>query len=154
LTRFNLPLALPASGVPDLLTLHIYGTLVCFALDAALLVFFLIRITRNLRNRDARLAALKQQAAEEDLIVRMGLLASGAAHELGTPLASVAVILGDWRRMPQVRNNAELSEDIEEMQAAIQRCKTIVTGILKSAGEARGDAPAVTTVNTFLADIV
>jgi len=149
LTQFNLPL-----DAPDLFRLHIVGTLVCFVLDAALLVFFLIRITGNLRSRDARLASLKQQAAEEDLIVRMGLLASGAAHELGTPLASVAVILGDWRRMPEVRRNAELSADIDEMQAAIERCKTIVTGILKSAGEARGDAPAVTTVNTFLADIV
>ena len=36
------------------------------------------------------------------------------------------------------------------MQAAIQRCKTIVTGILMSAGEARGEAPVVTTVNDFL----
>jgi two-component system sensor histidine kinase RegB len=153
LTRFNLPLALPASGVPDLLTLHIFGTFVCFALDAALLVFFLIRITHNLRNRDARLAALRQQAAEEDLIVRMGLLASGAAHELGTPLASVSVILSDWKRMPAIRHDAEMSEEIEEMQAAVQRCKTIVTGILKSAGEARGDVPAVTTVNAFISDI-
>jgi two-component system sensor histidine kinase RegB len=154
LTRFNLPLALPPSGVPDLLTLNVYGTLVCFALDAALLVFFLIRITRNLRNRDARLAALRQQAAEEDLIVRMGLLASGAAHELGTPLASVSVILSDWKRMPAIRNDAEMSEEVEEMQAAVQRCKTIVTGILKSAGEARGDVPVVTTVNAFISDIV
>ena len=154
LTRFNLPLALPPSGLPDLLTLHIFGTFVCFALDAGLLVFFLIRITRNLRNRDARLAALRQQAAEEDLIVRMGLLASGAAHELGTPLASVAVILSDWKRMPAIRNDAEMSEDIESMQAAVQRCKTIVTGILKSAGEARGDVPVVTTVNAFISDIV
>ncbi|MEJ1963178.1 MAG: ATP-binding protein [Gammaproteobacteria bacterium] len=153
LTRFNLPLVLTRAGAPDLFTLHIIGTYVCFALDAALLVFFLIRITRNLRNRDARLAALKQQAAEEDLIVRMGLLASGAAHELGTPLASVAVILGDWRRMPEVRNNPEMAEDIQEMQSAIQRCKTIVTGVLKSAGEARGDSPVVTTVHEFLASI-
>jgi two-component system, sensor histidine kinase RegB len=153
LTRFNLPLALPASGVPDLLTLNILGTFVCFALDAALLVFFLIQITRNLRNRDARLAALRQQAAEEDLIVRMGLLASGAAHELGTPLASVSVILSDWKRMPAIRNDPEMSEEIEEMQAAVQRCKTIVTGILKSAGEARGDVPVVSSVNTFIADI-
>jgi two-component system, sensor histidine kinase RegB len=154
LTRFNLPLNLPPTGVPDLLTLNIFGMFVCFALDAALLVFFLMRINRNLRTRDARLAALRQQAAEEDLIVRMGLLASGAAHELGTPLASVAVILSDWKRMPAIRNDAEMSEDIEAMQAAVERCKTIVTGILKSAGEARGDVPEVTTVNAFIAEIV
>jgi len=153
LSMFNLPLAL-TRPTPDLFTLYVIGTFVCFALDGALLVFFLIRITRNLRSRDEHLADLRHQAAEEDLIVRMGLLASGAAHELGTPLASVDVILSDWRRMPQVRGNPEMSEDIEEMQAAIRRCKTIVTGILKSAGEARGDAPIVTTVNEFLAGIV
>ncbi|HEY4212668.1 MAG TPA: ATP-binding protein [Steroidobacteraceae bacterium] len=149
LTIFYMPLTLTHS-TPDLFTLHLAGTFVCFALDAALLVFFLIRITGNLRDRDARLAALKQQSAEHDLIVRMGLLASGAAHELGTPLASVDVILSDWRRMPEIRDNAELSEDIAEMQAAVRRCKSIVTGVLKSAGEARGDAPAITTVNEFL----
>ena len=154
LTHFNVPLVLTHAGALDLFTLHIIGTFVCFVLDAGLLVFFLIRITRNLRNRDARLAALKQQAAQEDLIVRMGLLASGAAHELGTPLASVAVILSDWRRMPDVRGNPEMSADIEEMQAAIQRCKSIVSGILMSAGEARGDAPAITTVDDFLTDVV
>jgi two-component system sensor histidine kinase RegB len=153
LIGFNQPLVFSRAGAPDLFTLHIAGTFVCFALDAALLTFFLIRITRNLRNRDARLAALKQQAAEEDLIVRMGLLASGAAHELGTPLASVAVILGDWRRMPEVRKNEEMLEDIEVMQAAIARCKSTLTGILKSAGEARGDEPIVTTVNAFLGEI-
>lgn len=68
LTRFNLPLALPPSDVPDLLTLNIFGTFVCFALDAGLLVFFLIRITRNLRNRDARLAALRQQADRKSVV--------------------------------------------------------------------------------------
>jgi len=154
LTRFNLPLDLTHHQTGDLFALHIAGMLVCFALDAALLVVFVTRINRNLRNRDARLAALKQRAAEEDHIVRMGLLASGAAHELGTPLAQVSVILSDWRRIPEIRANPELTEDIEAMQSAVQRCKSIVTGILMSAGEARGEAPAVTTVDDFLSDIV
>ena len=30
------------------------------------------------------------------------LLASGAAHELGTPLASLSVALGDWRQEPAI----------------------------------------------------
>ncbi len=69
----------------------------------------------------------------------MGLLASGAAHELGTPLASLSVILSDWRRMPALSSDPEMTEDMVEMQAALQRCKSIVTGILVSAGEARGE---------------
>ncbi|WP_367615897.1 ATP-binding protein [Plastoroseomonas hellenica] len=153
LTARYRPLALPADG-PDLFTLYILGMLIGFVLNAVLVVVFMTRINRNLRERDARLAALKQHAAEEDHIVRMGLLASGAAHELGTPLASVSVILNDWRRMPALSSDAELAQEIQEMQAAVQRCKEILTGILISAGEARGDAPAVTTVNAFLDGLV
>jgi two-component system sensor histidine kinase RegB len=153
LTTHYRPLALPADG-PDLFTLYILGMLIGFALNAVLVVVFMTRINQNLRERDARLAALKQHAAEEDHIVRMGLLASGAAHELGTPLASVSVILNDWRRMPTFSGNPELAQEIQEMQAAVQRCKEILTGILISAGEARGDAPTVTTVNEFLDGLV
>ncbi|HEV7719579.1 MAG TPA: HAMP domain-containing sensor histidine kinase [Arsenicitalea sp.] len=154
LTIFNRPIALPRAGMPDPFTLHIAGTLVCFALDAALLFVFVGRITRNLRARDAHVAALRQRAVEEDHIVRMGLLASGAAHELGSPLSSLSVILGDWRRMPVLSGDPELLQEIAEMQAAVQRCKSILTGVLMSAGEARGEAPVVTTVNAFLNDLV
>jgi two-component system sensor histidine kinase RegB len=148
------PLLLPPEPIGDLFSLHIAGMLVCFVLDATLLVVFMTRIARNLRERDARLAALKQHAAEEDHIVRMGLLASGAAHELGTPLASLSVILSDWRRMPALAGDPDRRQEIDEMQASLQRCKSIVTGVLLSAGEARGEAPRVTTVNTLLAELV
>ncbi len=93
-----LPLPLYASGV--LSQSYMAGLLMCFALNAALLVIFITRINRNLRARDTRLAALRERAVEEKLIVRMGLLATGAAHELGTPLSTMSVILGDWRHMP------------------------------------------------------
>jgi two-component system sensor histidine kinase RegB len=154
LTILHRPLALPPQLFGELFTLHIYGMLVCFAMDAALIVVFMTRIARNLRQRDARLAALKQQAAEEDHIVRIGLLASGAAHELGTPLSSMSVILSDWRRMPTLTSDPDRLQEIDEMQAELQRCKSIVTGILLSAGEARGEAPGVTTVNKFLDELV
>lgn len=151
---FHRPLALPEAMRDDLFRLHILGMLICFVLDAALIVVFMTRIARNLRERDEGLAALRQQAAEEDHIVRMGLLASGAAHELGTPLASLSVILSDWRRMPELAANAELMEEIGEMQAGVQRCKSIVTGILMSAGDVRGEAPQVTTVHDFFGELV
>jgi two-component system sensor histidine kinase RegB len=148
------PLELPSDLAGDLFRLHLQGLLICFMLVAALLVFFVTRINGNLRARDAHLARMRQQAAEADHIVRMGLLASGAAHELGTPLSTVSVILGDWRHMEAFRAMPELLQEIEEMQAAVGRCKAIVTGILLSAGEARGEAPVVTTAETFLRELV
>ncbi len=146
------PLVLPPGGY-DLFRLYIFGEIIGLALGAGLIVTFVTRIARNLRERDAGLAALRQHAAEEDHIVRMGLLASGAAHELGTPLASLSVILGDWHRMPALAGDPEIVEEIEEMQAEVGRCKAIVTGILLAAGAARGEAPHVTSVSAFVAEI-
>lgn len=134
----------------DFAWLHIQGMFACFVLSATLLVLFITRINRNLRARDAHLASLRQQSAEEDHIVRMGLLASGAAHELGTPLATLSVILNDWQHMPTLKEAPELSQEITEMQLQLDRCKTIVSGILMSSGEARGEGTLRTTVNAFL----
>lgn len=148
------PLALPPDHNRGLSSPYIQGMLICFALNAALLVIFISRISHNLRVRDARLADLRQRAAEEEHIVRMGLLASGAAHELGTPLATLAVILGDWRHLPHFSSDPELLEEVAEMQTQVQRCKTILSGILLSAGEARGESSEKTTICTFLDELV
>jgi len=148
------PLVLPTGRGMGLTDPYTEGLLLCFVLNAVLLVLFITRIQQNLRERDAHLAALRQRAVEEEHIVRMGLLASGAAHELGTPLSTLAVILGDWQRMPPFRQDAQLQQDIREMQAQVLRCKSIVSGILISAGETRGDAPVASTVHAFLAALL
>ncbi|WP_082219313.1 ATP-binding protein [Massilia sp. NR 4-1] len=153
LAAFSTPLTLPLDHGRGIASLYVQGMLLCFLLDAALLVVFTSRIMQNLHTSAGKLADLRQRAAEEEHIVRMGLLASGAAHELGTPLATLAVILGDWRRMPEFSRNPDLLEEIALMQTQLQRCKSIVSGILLSAGETRGESSERTTINTFLSEL-
>lgn len=153
LSLFSKPLDLPMDHVLGLFSPYIQGMLICFVLNAVLLVIFIKSINNNVRSADAQLADLRQHAAEEEHIVRMGLLASGAAHELGTPMATMSVILGDWKHMPELAKNAELQEEIAIMQTQLQRCKSIVSGILLSAGETRGEASEPTTLVTFLDDL-
>lgn len=150
LTQWHRPLLLDPTTPTLLSPNYLGGLLLCFLLNVGLVSVFIVRINRNLRQRDAELAELKQRAAEEVHIVRMGLLASGAAHELGTPLATLSVILGDWAHMAPFAAEPELREEIEEMQRQIARCKAIVTGILMSAGEMRGEAPRLTTLQAFI----
>lgn len=154
LVEVHVPLTLPPRFVSDWGDLYIIGTLICFGLVAVLLVAFVTRINSNLRARDARLATMRQQAAEEDHIVRMGLLATGAAHELGTPLASLSVIVNDWRHAPALMAQESFAEEISEMQVALARCKAIVTGILLAAGEARGENPTITSIKRFFDEVV
>lgn len=148
------PLMLPLNSEYQFPGLYEQGLLLCFAINAALLVFFISRIGANLRAGDAYLASLQQRAMEEEHIVRMGLLASGAAHELGTPMATMSVILGDWKHLPEVEQSKDLQDDIAELQTQLLRCKSIVSGILMSAGEARGESSSSTQLDEFLNDLV
>ena len=159
LTHYFQPLDLSAYprgpvGLNGLFDLQVAGMFVCFLLVAILLVAFISRINGNLREGDRRLAELRQQSSEEEHIIHMGLLASGAAHELGTPLATLSVILNDWETMPELHNNAATREEIAEMQAALAHCKNIVSEVLLTAGEARGEDAERTTLQGFLDEVV
>ena len=154
MTVFYRPIVLPPTINRSLFALHVQGMWVCFALVAVLLVLFVSRINANLRMQDLRLADIQRQAVEEEHIVRIGMLASGAAHELGTPLSSLSVILGDWRHIDAIAHDPDLLRDVEDMQAEIQRCKAIVTSILMSSGDPRGEETRATTVRALFDRIV
>jgi two-component system, sensor histidine kinase RegB len=149
----HVPLALPPGLAPRATELFLVGDWLGFAMAATLLVLFITRISRNLRARDAHVADLRQRAAEQDGIVRMGLFASGAAHELGTPLATLSVILADWQRIPRLADDPEIGPEIAEMQAELGRCKAIVTDILHSAGRPRGEPMEAADARLFLSEV-
>ncbi|MBB3910484.1 ATP-binding protein [Sphingomonas desiccabilis] len=148
------PLPLPAALASDLSPAFMTANWFNFTLTSILLVAFVTRMARNVRDRDAHLAAIRQRAAEEDHIVRMGLLASGAAHELGTPLASLSVALGDWRQEPAIAESPRLAAEVDEMRDEIARCKKILGGVLFAAGEVTGEAPVRTSLRRFLEGVV
>lgn len=154
LTFIHRPLLLPPGTGENIFSLYLKGMFVCFILTASLLVLCLSRIRLNLRDHERHLADLRRKSEEEDHIVRLGLLTSGAAHELGTPLSTLCVILNDWSRLPLVAGDPDLTGELTEMQGQIERCKTIVSGILLSCGEARGDGTRRTTACAFFDEIV
>lgn len=61
----------------------------------------------------------------EDRLAGLGLLSVGAAHELATPLATIAVLLGDWRRHPLIGTDPALSADLAAMEAALTQARRI-----------------------------
>lgn len=147
LSRVFLPLELPhdhGTGHDyghggDFLDLHLWGMFICFLLAAALMVWAITQIRDTLAERDTALAALRLQRSEEDHLVHIGLLASGAAHELGSPLATISVILGDWAQEPAIRQSPALDSDLAEVTTQLARCKSIITGVLASSGAARSE---------------
>lgn len=143
----GLALVLPSSGHsghgghaagPSFFDLHLQGMFLSFALAACLLAWFVLRIMQNLRERDRQIEALRRQMLEEDHLVRLGLLASGAAHELGTPMTTLAVTLDDWSVLGPPRGEAGKAE-LARMLEELSRCRRIVSDMLLSSGQERLD---------------
>ena len=134
---------------------YVLGLLVCFMLNAILVVVFITASATTCSRRDARLAADAPASGRR----RTHRCAWDCWHRAlrmnwarRWPL--LAVILGDWKRIPALTQDPVLQEEIAEMEAQVKRCKTIVSGILMSAGEARGESSSQTTVRQFLDTLV
>jgi len=127
-----------ASPLIDMSDLHMNGMMFGYAVCAGALVWLIARIRGNLNERDRELAELRTRSLEREHILRLGLLTAGAAHELGTPLTTVSVILKDWEDLgpPEA---SERDSDLRTMRAQVARCKTIISGILAASGQTRGE---------------
>ncbi|NBZ87744.1 ATP-binding protein [Stagnihabitans tardus] len=138
LLGFGEPLALPgwAEGVPGYGNPYLVASYLSFAISGGLTLWFMLGVRRNLARRDAQLAAARQQIDEETLLIRMGLMASTAAHDLGTPLTNLAVILDDWEDLG-LPEEEELSRQVNLMQEAVATCRETISGLLRQAGQAR-----------------
>lgn len=75
--------------------LHVFGMWLNFILSAALITFFVSRMSSTLREQDRRLAHQHESLLQREQVVALGALAAGAAHELGTPLSTMAVLARD-----------------------------------------------------------
>ncbi len=109
--------------------MHLQGMLLSYIIATILLVIFITKISKNLRERDIKL--LEQQE-----VLRSAMIATAAAHDLGTPLATISVILNDLKKDSQNKSSS-LSCDIALMEEQIERCKKSLSQILLESGNER-----------------
>jgi hypothetical protein len=118
-------LAPPPSGPPgheQHFIGHIRGMWVAFGMSAAFMTYFVHRIALSLARQRAELARLRLAAAQDRQLAALGTLAAGAAHELGSPLGTVSMLVSDLA----VMSEAERGEAIATIKQELQRCKHIL----------------------------
>lgn len=147
--------ALHAGGPAFLL--HLRGMWLAFALTAALTAYFVVRLSAAIERRDAEIATVREQAARSERLAALTTLAAGAAHELGTPLATIAVVAGELERAvarlpePQAR---PLREDTQLIRDELARCRRILDRMSAEAGELVGEAPAAVPCARLVEDVL
>lgn len=147
---FSLPL--PVEDVARATRLHLSGMWLTFVVSALLVAGFLTRMAAAIRARDAALAAAREQALRDAQVVALGQLAAGAAHELGTPLATLRVLcdeLAGDRRLPE-----ECRGDLDLMRRQIEQCKAIIGRMTQRVGMRRAEAMTAIGADDWLAGLL
>jgi len=129
--------------------LHVIGMWVSFALSAGVIAYFVVRMADSLRSRDRELAAARESALRDSQVLAMGTLAAGAAHQLGTPLATMAIVVRELQRSHGA--DPALGEDLRQLRQQIDHCKRILSDIATSAGEQRAEGGSSQPLDEYLA---
>lgn len=128
---------------------HLYGMVVAFTVAAVLVAAFVSRTAEALRRRDQELSAARARA---ERLASLSALAGGAAHELGSPLGTIAVAAKELERSLQ---NAAADEgwvaDAQLVRSEVQRCRDILDRMSAEAGEYAGE-PRVRVAADVLAN--
>lgn len=144
-------LPLPVSDAERAARLHLAGMWVTFVLSASMLAWFLVRMKGSIHERDAELAKAREKALRDERVVALGTLAAGAAHELSTPLATMAVIAGELERDPTLPE--AVRQDIAVLHRQVAACKEIISGLAERAGAERLDSAAAVNAERWLAGV-
>lgn len=147
---FHVPVGEQYSG-HSAAQLHVWGMWYGFILSAGLVAFFVSRIAGALRKRDRALAAAREDALRSEQAVALGTLAAGTAHELGTPLSTLAVMTREMQE--QYAGRPELSDDLTLMREQLERCKSILSEMAANAGQLQADSGHIVSVDVFLHDL-
>lgn len=123
------------------LSLHLVGMWVAFAITAGLIAAFVGRVTEALRQRDEELAALRDLTARQARLAALTTLAAGVAHELGTPLGTIAVAAKELQRTAEAMGaqGALLSQDAALIRQEVTRCRRILDQMADPSGSSLGE---------------
>jgi two-component system sensor histidine kinase RegB len=122
--------------------LHIQGMWVALVTTGVFIAYFVTQVSAALQRREAELAAARELAARNERLVSLATLAAGAAHELGTPLATIAVTATELAHaLEQARlTDTNAHEDVRLIRSQVERCRTIIEQIYVATTQAREES--------------
>lgn len=112
--------------------IHVVGMWMGFVISAAVVAFFVVQMAQAVRSRDETLARVREDILRNERIVALGTQAASAAHEMGTPLSTMAVVIGELRH-DAVVNLPELRDNLAILDEQVRACKHILDKILANA---------------------
>ncbi len=144
------PLFSPHAGHGDMANsrVHILGMWFNFLFSAALIAFFVVRMAAQLRLQESHATAQREQRLRHDQILAVAGLAAGTAHELGTPLATMTVVVEEMLESPDL--SPELRKDCTTLHEQLGQCRSTLAALSRTAEAAESDNPRSEAADQFI----
>jgi two-component system sensor histidine kinase RegB len=148
-TLNHVPFATPML-VSKLHEMMLLGEWINHILLAALVTYFIVRIASGLRAREQLLEEARAKELRNACAVAVGSVAAGVAHELGTPLSTIQVVLGEMRH--EHKGDPAISQNLDVMAGQLGACRNILGG-LRSFVQSLKQADAPVPVDALIDEV-
>jgi two-component system, sensor histidine kinase RegB len=145
----------PIGGINGSFQLHLQGMWVAFVTTALFIVFFVSKIQKALAAHRTTLLSLEKEKTRNEKLSSLATLAAGAAHELSTPLSTVAIVSNEMiYALKEQDSCVELLDDAYLIRKQVADCKEILYQMAAGAGEHLGEEIKRYSVKEVVAQIL
>jgi len=123
LNIYQRPLILADTSPLASFHLHLAGMWVNFIFTVILIAIFGLLTRRTLVKQEKKIQNMREKALQDEQILGLGIMSASAAHELSTPLSTMAIIVDD---LLHTDSENKAHEDMNLLATQIENCKTII----------------------------
>ncbi|WP_269531441.1 ATP-binding protein [Chitinimonas sp. BJYL2] len=116
------PLPIPDAVIGQAFFFHTLGMWIAFVAAAIIVASLVARIGRQLRDNERALMAAREAGMRQQQVMGLAIQAAGAAHRLGTPLATMTVLVDELRASRA--DDADLQADLTVLAQQLAACRT------------------------------
>ena len=136
------------------LSVHLYGMLLAFSTVAVISGYFLTKMSESLKAQEREIGNLKLIAAHHERLTALTTLSAGAAHELNTPMATIALAASELKAALQASQaSKDMIEDTQLILNQIDRCRIILEDMSAQTGDTTGEVPQRISYEELVLDI-
>lgn len=140
-------------GIPQTAPYQLVGIWVAYVITATSVAFFTGRLSLQRRSQQRKALKAAIEAERSQRLASLAALAAGAAHEIATPLSTIAVVASELEdAATRLQDHEEFLEDAQLIAQEVTRCRNILDRMAVESGYIRGGAVASRTLKAFLKD--
>ena len=142
-------------GAAENSTLHRQATLIALAGCAAVVTYFITRVTGALQRRERELRFAERRQERSQRLEALATLAAGAAHELASPLSTIAVVAKELtKNLDDADVSSTVTKDVQLIRSELDHCRSILNRMSGHAGQAVGEEVVSIRVDELIREVI